>query len=184
MLETLNCNSCGAPIEVAGSAKFFRCNHCNTNLQVRRTSGATFTESVDRLADTTEKLSGQVEKLTKQGELEALDREWEFERESFMIQDKRGNRHVPSGNGAMIGAFTVAGFGLLWTIMAVSITQLAPNFGPFAIAKVIFPLFGVGFIVFAIFGGISTKQKATQFRSAEREYQRKRIDLIDDDRRD
>ena len=144
MLETLNCNACGAPIEVTSSANFIHCNHCNTNLKIHRTASATFTESVDRLTNTTERLSDQVEKLTRQNELEALDRKWQNERASMMFRDKHGNMHVPSKMGAA-GSVVGVAVGILWTIMAIAITQSAPNVGPFAVAKVIFPLFGVVF---------------------------------------
>lgn len=45
------------------------------------------------------------------------------------------------------------GFGVLWTIMAIAITSGAPSHGPFAVAKIVFPLFGVLFILAALFVG-------------------------------
>ena len=95
-IESLNCNHCGAPLEVPQTAKFIKCNHCGNQLVIRRSESATFTETVEQLAETTENLTAQVSKLTKQNEVEALDRQWDREKESFMVADKHGTKHLPS----------------------------------------------------------------------------------------
>ena len=38
--ETLNCNNCGAPINVPAAAKYATCAHCGTQLAIRRTDSA------------------------------------------------------------------------------------------------------------------------------------------------
>ena len=43
-------------------------------------------------------------------------------------------------------------FGVLWTILAIAITSSAPSDGPFVVAKVVFPLFGVFFVVASLLG--------------------------------
>lgn len=178
MLESLNCNSCGAPIEVPSAARFVKCDHCSANLQVHRSGGATFTEAVEQLNETTADLAEQVGRLTQQNELAELDRRWETERQSFMIQSKNGNTHWPTEASAWVGGIVVIVFGSLWTILAFSITQSAPNFGPFAIAKIAFPLFGLMFIGFGVFIAISSLQKAQNYRNAERNYPRRRDELM------
>ncbi|HEY3322926.1 MAG TPA: hypothetical protein VGP72_20900 [Planctomycetota bacterium] len=52
----------------------------------------------------------------------------------------------------MAGRIVGVAFGILWTIMAIAITSSAPNEGPFPVAKIVFPLFGVVFILAALFG--------------------------------
>ncbi len=47
-------------------------------------------------------------------------------------------------------AFSAA-FGVLWTILAIAITSGAPDDGPFVVAKIVFPLFGVLFVLMALF---------------------------------
>jgi hypothetical protein len=50
----------------------------------------------------------------------------------------------------MSGKWFQAGFGVLWIVMAVGITQSMPDHRPFSIAKVVFPLFGLLFVIRAI----------------------------------
>ena len=178
MLESLVCNSCGAPLEVPTSANFVKCNHCNTTLRIHRSEGTTSTEAIEKLAKTTEQLADQVERLTQQNQLEMLDRNWEAERSSLMVRGKHGNRHVPAKAFAWgTGAVAVV-FGGLWTIMAIAITSSAPNEGPFRIAKFVFPLFGFGFILAGLFGSTMIYHRAKQYESAEKEYHRRREDII------
>ena len=43
-LDRLNCNNCGAWLEVAPSANFVTCRECGARLAVHRTSTSTYTE--------------------------------------------------------------------------------------------------------------------------------------------
>jgi len=179
-VESLNCNHCGAPLQVPESAKYVKCNHCASQLVIRRGDSATFTETVDRLSQTTENLSEQVTKLTKQNELELLEKRWAGQRESFMIPDKHGNRHLPDEGTSLLAGVGIVVFGCIWTVMAIAITSTAPNIGPFQVAKIAFPLFGVMFVVFGVIQSIRYHQKAKDYRSALRRYQRDREDLLND----
>ena len=181
MLESLLCNSCGAPLEVPVSANFVKCNHCNATLKVHRSSGVTTTEAIEKLRETTEGLAEQVQKLTRQNELESLDRRWEIERQSFMIRDREGGTRTPLRGFAWASGIAAAFFGCIWTIFAISLTSSAPNVGPFAVAKVIFPLFGIGFIVFGLFAAGMTHRKAKQLEEAERQYRRQRERILQGD---
>lgn len=64
----------------------------------------------------------------------------------------RGKRFssVPHAPG-VAGSIFVAAFGVLWTILAISITADSP----FPLVGVIFPLFGVCFVGFAVYGIVS-----------------------------
>ena len=61
----------------------------------------------------------------------------------------------------------VGGFGIFWTIMA------AASGAPF-----FFPLFGVGFVITAIFNGINSVNQATSYQAAESHYLRRRGTLL------
>jgi DNA-directed RNA polymerase subunit RPC12/RpoP len=176
-IESLNCNHCGAPLEVPETAKFIKCNHCGSQLVVRRSESATFTETIEQLAETTENLSAQVSKLTRQNEVEALDRQWDREKERYMVADKHGVKHLPSKGTAQVAGIMVVVVGVIWTIMAIAITSGAPDFGPFQVAKVAFPAFGVGFIIFGIFLSVHNYRKAEEYQRAYRRYRRKREEL-------
>src|SRR5262249_30652030 len=96
----------------------------------------------------------ELARLRHDSELARIHREWDRERERYLVRSKYGIRQVPTA-GVGIAAAVVGGvFGTLWTILAIAITSLAPNFGPFSIVKIIFPLFGVFFVVFGISMGV------------------------------
>src|SRR5262245_17968658 len=93
------------------------------------------------------KLGEQLSEVRYQNELERIDREWAIEKEKYTVADKHGRRHIPT-TGAGIATAAIGGvFGLFWTIMAFGITSGAPGEGPFQLAKVFFPLFGIVFTV-------------------------------------
>jgi hypothetical protein len=119
-------------------------------------------------------VAAQLAEVRYQNELERIDREWQIEKEKYMVADKYGRRHIPTA-GAGKGIALVGGvFGTFWTIMALSITSGAPDFGPFMIAKLFFPLFGVAFTVGAIWGGMHMVKKAKAYDEAFAAYQKRR----------
>jgi hypothetical protein len=71
----------------------------------------------------------------------------------FSVKPGRG----PSAFSAIGGIFGAV-FGVLWTILAINITADAP----FPAVKIIFPLFGVLFVVGSIAGVIYNAYNATQ----------------------
>ncbi len=87
--------------------------------------------------------SDALNELKAQNELAQLDREWELERESYMVTGKYGHRHIPGKASSLLGGLFVVGFGIFWTTMATSMTGFG---GPSALS--LFPLFGVLFILF------------------------------------
>lgn len=178
--ESLICNSCGAPLDVPTSANFVSCNHCGTQLSINRSEDVTFTEQLARIEETTEALTDQLRELNNHQRLEALERDWQSRRMGFMLTGKNGRSYTPSKKMALGSGLGMAAFGILWTIMAIAITSSAPNFGPFAVAKVIFPLFGLGFIGMAIFGGVKGYRMTEKLEHAEREYQQERQSLLDE----
>ena len=173
-LERLICHSCAAPLEVPPSARYVTCGHCSTQLQIRRTESAIYTELLEDLAEKTEELSERIDDLAANSELNAIDNQWQMEREKLMVRDKHGNRHVPTRGSSTASGIAIAVFGCLWIVMALSITSSAPSVGPFAMSKVLFPAFGVLFIAFGIFNSASSFKKAEQYERAERRYKQQR----------
>src|SRR5579883_2910582 len=93
--------------------------------------------------------------LRGEAELARIDREWALERENYLVSGRYGwGRHVPTTWEGVLTAVVGGGFGLFWTVTAAGITSAAPDEGPFAVAKVFFPLFGVVFVVGAIGYGV------------------------------
>jgi hypothetical protein len=121
-----------------------------------------------------EHLADQLAEVRHQNELAQIDREWEIERQQYLIRSKYGIAHVPSV-GMGIGTAVFGGaFGLFWTIMATATTWAAPDVGPFSIAKIVFPLFGIIFIVAAISYGAYCVSKAKKYQEAFDAYKARR----------
>jgi hypothetical protein len=116
-------------------------------------------------------LGEHLAEVRHQNELARIDREWQIEREQYLITGRYGRREVPTAAMGWTTAVFGGVFGLFWTVLAFTITSGAPNDGPFAIAKVIFPLFGVGFIAVAIAWGVYCASRAEKYQAAYRAYQ-------------
>ena len=110
----------------------------------------------------TERIEDQLSELSSRQEVEDLDRQWERERESYMISDKHGHRRVPTVAGSVFGGIAAAVFGIVWTVMAANMGG-----GGFA-------LFGLIFIVAGIGMSIYSYTKAQDYLAAQRRYRRRR----------
>jgi hypothetical protein len=119
-------------------------------------------------------VASQLAEVRYQNELARIDREWEIEKEKYMVTGKHGVRHLPTKGQGMAVAIMIGVFGAFWTIMAFSITSGAPDEGPFNLVKVFFPLFGIAFTVFGVYMGIHTMRKAEEYNRALAAYQERR----------
>ncbi len=163
-LTTVSCNSCGAPLSIPSDARFVTCNHCSAQLSVRHNESVTFTEQLGEISERTERIEEDLAELKSRQEVEDIDREWEREREAYMVTNKHGHRRVPTSAGSAIGGLVVVVFGIFWTVMASQIGG-----GPFA-------LFGVVFILVGIVTSVISFTKAQEHTSAQRRYRRRRRD--------
>jgi hypothetical protein len=121
-----------------------------------------------------EHLADQLAEVKHQNELAQIDREWEIERQQYLIRNRMGMAQVPTA-GMGIGMAVVGGvFGVFWTIMAVAITGSAPDIGPLPIIKVVFPLFGVVFTLAAVGFGVYAYSRAQKYQEAFAAYQARR----------
>lgn len=167
-------------MQVPTTANFVTCNHCGTQLSINRKNDIAYTEHLDRIQKTTEKLASQLEELNSHQRLEALDRKWQNRQAGFTMTGKHGRQFTPTSTAAIAGGVGATAFGILWIAMAIAITSSAPDFGPFAVAKVVFPLFGLVFVSFAIFGSVKTYRMAKKLETAQQEYQDERNRLLDE----
>lgn len=163
-VEEVICNNCGASLDVTEDTNYVSCRHCGSRLVVRQTENVRFTEVLSELKE-------QVDKLTQQNEVEALDRQWESEKESYMVTGKHGHRSLPTRTGSVIGGVVIAAFGIFWTIVS---SGIAGGFGgPFTL----FPLFGVIFVIGGIAMSVHSYSKAVAYENAQRRHQRRRREL-------
>jgi hypothetical protein len=108
-----------------------------------------------------------LDEIKRQNEIERLDREWQMERERYMVAGRYGQRYLPSRGMSVIGGIMIVGFGIVWTGMASSMG--APFF---------FPMFGVIFILAGIAVSLYTFLKAGAYEEAFRRYQMRRATLL------
>jgi hypothetical protein len=175
-LEIVSCNQCGARLEVASSTRFVTCRACGAQLAVQRSGTATYTEPASPQGDPLARVSEHLGEISQQNELARIDREWELEREQYMVWGRYGQRWVTTRPMAVGVGLIGAVFGVFWTVMAFSITsQFPPGFG---IGPAIFPFFGLVFIAAAVGMGIYWYSRAAQYEQAQARYQERRQKLL------
>jgi hypothetical protein len=133
-----------------------------------------------------EPLAAQLAEVRLQNELARLDREWEIEREQYMLTNRYGQRSIPTAGQASMMGFIVVGFGILWTIgatvMAVSSSSFLANHpltsGPEVIFPWLFPCFGIVFIAFGIMMSLRTRRQADAYQRAYQNYQARRAQVL------
>ncbi|HZT78776.1 MAG TPA: hypothetical protein VFA26_01020 [Gemmataceae bacterium] len=163
--ETLNCNQCGAELHVPPTTNYVACMRCGARLAVRRQGDAAYTEPVGQDQGPPEPVADQLAEIRYQNEIARIDREWQMEREQYLIRGRYGS-YVPSPGGSVLGGMVVVVFGIIWTMMAVSMG--APLF---------FPLFGLVFIFLGIGVSLWSHSKAVSYREAFERYRRRRASV-------
>ncbi|HEY0734860.1 MAG TPA: SHOCT domain-containing protein [Herpetosiphonaceae bacterium] len=111
-------------------------------------------------------LNQEMQYLRLQNEINQLDRDWDRERETYMVRGRYGSRYIPSEGTSLLGGIAIVGFGLFWTISTLEMG--APGF---------FPLFGVIFIIFGAVTSFISYGKAGAYKEAEQRYQERRRQL-------
>ena len=152
-----------------------RCDGALTDAEFAAAKAAVLannTESSDH-ADSSA-FGSHLEEIKRQNEVARVDREWELERENYMITGKHGHRFLPQRGMSVIGGVFIVGFGIFWTAMAASAG------GGVGGVFVLFPLFGVLFILMGVGMSIYSYSKATQYEQAYQRYQHRRARLMDD----
>lgn len=165
---SVNCNHCGATLQVDEQTQFVTCNYCHSRLAIQRNASAVFTQVLEKIEAQTGQIAGNLKLIEMQNELNQLDREWAMSREKLMVGGRNGNRSEPSIAG---GVFAIA-IGIVggggWTLLAAS--KGAPAF---------FPLFGVFFIGVCVVGGLRSIANAGQMDTTRRDYESRRRQLLD-----
>lgn len=130
-------------------------------------------------------LADTLDEVRFQNELARLDREWEAEREQYMVVSRYGQRYPPNATGAVVGGVIAVVFGVVWLTIASGMAFFATGFmardanaGPFLFFPWCFPAFGVLFIGFGIYIAASTYSRAQRYQDALDAYQRRRQHLI------
>lgn len=165
-LLALTCNHCGAPIEVPRKVKFVTCQFCSTKLQVHTEGNGAYTEVLEQLTQTTDRIADNTEVIRLQNELERIDREWTMQRSNYMIKGKDGEMSVPTKAGTV--------FSGIFVIIVVGIMFLAMASSPFP-AMALFP---AGIFIIALFSLGTAMHKADEYDRRKRTHDRRRMDII------
>lgn len=168
-LISLSCNHCGAPIAVPKSSRFVTCGHCNSRLKIQSSGSASYTEVLEvmeQLNERSEDMAEDLEAIRVHKDIEKLDREWNSDKEHFMLTDEDGHKHMPSSAGSFVGGVIAIIVGIAW----MGFTSSMSNAG-------IFPLFGLVFIIVAVIGMINGSNKSRLYQSSKQQYQRQRRQL-------
>ncbi|MFO0901532.1 MAG: hypothetical protein U0939_00950 [Pirellulales bacterium] len=160
-IESIQCNHCGAPLELPESAKFATCRHCGSQLAVHRTASAVTTEVLQRVATQVEEMADEVRKLRLETSLSRMDREWEKRREGYLVHSKNGKPHEPSEVGGVIAMV----FGVVFAAFGIGMG------GP----GILVGLLGCGVTIVM---GVLQINSAQQFRAAKRRHELARLAAI------
>ncbi|MBI1249750.1 hypothetical protein GC197_18140 [bacterium] len=172
----LNCRQCGAPLQVPEDLKHVTCMHCGTQLAVVHEGGAAYTEKLDQIAQKTEQIESKLDQLQRQQKLTSLDHEWEISKESFYIQDKQGQRRLPSKSASIaifimggIAACAAAGvgFALLYQRSEGNVPAALPIGAAIVVA------------IATLWNGLAEYARAEQYEQAKRRYHARRRKLLD-----
>lgn len=166
---SLNCNHCGAPLEIPAKARFATCGFCEARLAVEHVGNSYSTSVLEDLKETTNQIARDVAEIKSSNEIQNLDAQWQRDRVRHLVTGKHGQQSLPTKSGAVVGGVMIAGFGLLWTIMATGISSAGSRMGAPGVFG-IFPLFGVLFIGFGIVMSFVTYSRAEAYEKANKKY--------------
>lgn len=156
--STVNCDNCGAPLQIESGTRFVTCSHCQSSLRVEHTTdGATFTRKLEELKARVEKQEEGVEVLRLRKELERLNNAWVRVQQQRMLNPTR----LP-----WPAAIIIAGVGLFVTMMAISNGFTVP-----------FAFVGLAITVGAISAGVYTQLNSKRPDRVYEAYHRDRTQI-------
>jgi hypothetical protein len=126
-------------------------------------------------------LGEQLAEIRYQNELARLDREWESEKEKYVLTGRHGVRYLPSIG---MGWYTAGVGGIVsvcWVILAVGITSAMPDSGDFGVVRILFPLIGGLLPLGAVAFGLYIVRRAGAYNRALAAYKARRAALAPDD---
>ena len=116
-IVSLNCQNCGANLDVPDGARFIKCNYCDSSLEVKSDGGATYTivkEKLDRIEKKTDHIEQRVDSLHLQREIDNLDLQWERRSRRLMMSNKHGRQYVPKVYHAYLSGAASVLMGVIW----------------------------------------------------------------------
>jgi DNA-directed RNA polymerase subunit RPC12/RpoP len=169
-VRALTCINCGAPLEVPSEATFVTCSHCGSRLIVRSNNSVAYTEALDKLDKRTEHMAQDIDYIRAQNELQLLEREWELNRERFLIRSRDGTLSEPTSTSAVMAL----AIGMVVFIFMLSWFAFSSITGSFPVSLLV----PVLFIFFAMAGLVNAVIKARNYSNAKAEFENQRWELM------
>lgn len=126
-LLALNCNECGASIEVSEQAKFVTCGFCSTRLRVQHTDTSAFTEALEEMAS-------DLDEIRRDVAITRLDQEWMQERQKHLVQNSDGSTSAPTIGSGIVTLVLATAIGSFFVSQAGAVGFLVIGFGVIAFA--------------------------------------------------
>jgi DNA-directed RNA polymerase subunit RPC12/RpoP len=161
------CQGCGADLQIDEFIRYVTCNYCNARLEVVHDPTVTHTRQLDKIERTTARLADNLKVIELQNDLERLDREWDNQRQGYLVRGKNGHVSEPSSVGTIIAGVIAIVFGIFW--IGFTRSMGAPGF---------FSLFGLVFIGAAVFGMVIGTSKAKTYQNGLHQYEFQRQRLV------
>lgn len=155
---SLNCNHCGAPLDVPAKAKFVTCGFCDSRLAIQHSGNTYSTEVMEQLVQKTDAIQDDVRELKRRAALSELDLRWEQNKRQFIVKGKNGSESLPSAVGMGVQGI----FGGIFV----------------CIALVVSPPFGIFALLIVAGGLISQSSKYSGYQAALKRYQSDRRRLM------
>ncbi|MFN0053460.1 MAG: hypothetical protein ACKV0T_14850 [Planctomycetales bacterium] len=124
-------------------------------------------QDLQALDERTTAMASDLDAIRRQNEVAQLDREWEREREQYLITGRRGRTSLPSVSGSMWMLVLGLPFGLFWTVTS------------YFLGAPIVPCFGLVFLGVVVLASLVNYQKAVAYRSRLMDYERRRQELLE-----
>ena len=164
-VEDLRCNNCGASLHVPPNVRFVTCPYCGSSLEIHRSTDGVYTEVLQKISQKTERMAEELELVRLNQQLDALNDEWERERQSY----GKHSRTSEPGNGDLLGA--MVGMGVAAVIALMGLT------GAFGEGSAVFLLAGIVGFAMMLFMYFQISQKLEEYSEARDRYQTQRDQL-------
>lgn len=172
-ITSLNCNNCGANLEIQPKVKFFTCKFCKSALTIKNSGNVVYTEVLEEIKDNTDTLLDNSAEMLIEKKIARLDREWALERKKYDVIDHSGEfAYLDETPQTNIGIYLALAVG--WFIFAIIISQFNMDIGNQ------FLMIVLGAIIFIVMGFNfgSIDQKKERYKKAKNVYLNKRNDLL------
>lgn len=153
--NSVRCNHCCAPLEIAGNTRFVTCQFCHSSLEVKRTDSSVFTEEVAKIAENTGRMAESLEVMTLQNEIEKLDREMGMQQVE-----------APRKKAGIVGGVMGTAFGLFFAVVCflMAFAFSRSGAGVFTIVPAGMGVFGLAMAVMSLVGGVNHEAQRSKYQ--------------------